>query len=782
MLNGNSHHEPKTATDHKQLAAHLMEIAYHLRPDQQPTADISLGDPQLRELRKLLVGREIDELARLTDEVENPEQLATAVGRVLPVSIALASNDPRLARVLVPALERAAENSIRNDPQTLANILYPLILPAIRKSIGESIEETYQSINETLKQSFSLRGLRWRLESWRTGVPYAQVVMRHTLVYQVEHVFLIHRNNGMLISHVAADNAAGQDPQLVSAMLSAIQDFVKDSFQSTEQQGLDTLRLGDLKVWSEIGPYATLVAVIRGNPPETLRGIMGNVLARIHAERPKALERFDGDSSGFQDVEAALKECLKQGEAKRPRVGMPLVLRLCLLAGIGAASLWMLRWWEEQSSLTAYVAQLKAQPGIVITQTEQRDGKFVLTGMRDPLAADPRAILHDPTVIPHRYQVHIRLKNLFEATLSTGGKSGSQILQPSIDNKVVLNWTSYEALHPDLILKRVLAALAPPTSVKIDFEGGKIVARGAATVDWLNNAQEYAKSIPAGSPPLDVSGVVNTDAEQLQRWQDYVASLKQKPGIVITRADRADRKFYITGLRDPLAVDPIALISDAGLDPHEVVSSWVPYQALDPEFILKRLRTSLSPLEGVTLSVKDGQIVAEGSATRDWLERARFLARTLPAGAPGLDLSRIRDLDEEAFSRLRDAIEKVRGALQSRSIYFDFKIALPAPGQEPLLDSIAGELRELAALSSRRVRAKVTITGHSDFVGEGTFNLALSVARAEAVRALLKKRGVNPDLLAVRGAGPLEPVAPGDSKAAQAANRRVSLSVEIEEQ
>jgi OOP family OmpA-OmpF porin len=57
----------------------------------------------------------------------------------------------------------------------------------------------------------------------------------------------------------------------------------------------------------------------------------------------------------------------------------------------------------------------------------------------------------------------------------------------------------------------------------------------------------------------------------------------------------------------------------------------------------------------------------------------------------------------------------------------------------------------------------------------------LSLARAEAVRALLKKRGVDPDLLTVRGAGQLEPLEAASSEAARSANRRVSLKVSIEE-
>ena len=67
-------------------------------------------------------------------------------------------------------------------------------------------------------------------------------------------------------------------------MLSAIQDFVKDSFNEKEQSGLDTIRFGELRLWSEVGPFATLVAVIRGNPPEELHEIVRDVLLRIHRE------------------------------------------------------------------------------------------------------------------------------------------------------------------------------------------------------------------------------------------------------------------------------------------------------------------------------------------------------------------------------------------------------------------------------------------------------------------------------------------------------------------
>ena len=229
------------AIDRKALASLLVEIARSLKPEVRPEQNgVRPGDLQLEQLRTLLVGREIETLSRLAGMVDDPERLAAVIGRILPTAIAQATADERMGHVLAPVMEKAAESSIRNDPGMLVNILYPVIVPAIRKSIGETIDETFQRLNQTLKYSLTWRGLKWRWEAWRTGSSFAEVVLKHTLVYQVEHVFLIHRHTGLLIAHVAAENAASQDPQIVSSMLVAIQDFVREFLQRRRAPGART--------------------------------------------------------------------------------------------------------------------------------------------------------------------------------------------------------------------------------------------------------------------------------------------------------------------------------------------------------------------------------------------------------------------------------------------------------------------------------------------------------------------------------------------------------------
>ncbi len=740
------------AIDRKALASLLVEIARSLKPEVRPEQNgVHPGDLQLEQLRSLLVGREIETLSRLAGMVDDPERLAAVIGRILPTAIAQATADERMGHVLAPVMEKAAESSIRNDPGMLVNILYPVIVPAIRKSIGETIDETFQRLNQTLKYSLTWRGLKWRWEAWRTGSSFAEVVLKHTLVYQVEHVFLIHRHTGLLIAHVAAENAASQDPQLVSSMLVAIQDFVRDSFSGAEHQGLDSLRLGELRLWSEPGPFAALVAVIRGDPPEGLHDTLRNALSRIHSERHHALESFNGDSAGFGDVEARLRDLVALGEHAPPRVSLArMVVLAALLLLLTVAGVWAARWWHNQELWEGYLDRLRAEPGIVITEAGKRDGMFVVSGLRDPLAADPQAIMRDAEVNPAR---------------------------------VVASWVPYQALDPQSVLKRLKASLDPPPSVTLAIAGNRIVAQGSAPRPWLERAHAVAQMLPAGAPSFDLAGVSNEDEADEQRseadarqWRAYVERLRAEPGIVITQSEARDDRYFLSGLRDPLAIDPLELMGEAGIDPARVEAHFEPYEGLEPQFVLKRLQASLNPPPGVTLAVDGDRIVAQGSASSPWIARARAAGRLLPAGAPIFDLSAVRNISEGQLGKLRDAI-------QARSIRFDNNVSLPTAGQDTILDQLAGELNELATLSSSlNVVTRVTLTGHSDDKGGGTSNLSLSLARAEAVRALLYKRGVDPDLLAVRGAGPLEPLEADTSEAARSANRRVSFSVGIEEQ
>ena len=499
----------------QRLSDLLLEVARALDPGVATTLPSRLEeDPRLDAVRGVLLQKQLDVLSRLQHTLDDPERLAALISEILPHALALSgARDERLGLVLAPTMEQATEASIRKDPATLVNILYPVMGPAIRKSIAERLEDTLQGLNQALRFAFSWRGLRWRFEALRSGTSFGDVVLKHTLVFRVEHVFLIHRKTGLLLEHVAAPDATARDPQLVSGMLTAIQDFVRDSFDeagSTAASAIDSLRLGDLLLWCEAGPQAYLAAVIRGNPPEALRATLRDTLADIHKELHGALGDYNGDAAPLGDLATRLEPSLKK-QVQAPVRKLTPVMWAFPLVLIAAAAYWLIGSYFENRRVEAYVDALRKEPGIVVTGVERSGGKWHVSGLRDPLSAKPADLLRRSRADADR-----------------------------IDER----WEPYVALNPTIVLRRLQASLPTLQGVTLSRDGDTIRLQGGAPPDWIEKARLLVRALPAGAPAVDLSGL--TDVED----PDYVR---------LRESIQAVRVYFDSGAPDPSAGQEVAL-------------------------------------------------------------------------------------------------------------------------------------------------------------------------------------------------------------------------------
>jgi outer membrane protein OmpA-like peptidoglycan-associated protein len=86
-------------------------------------------------------------------------------------------------------------------------------------------------------------------------------------------------------------------------------------------------------------------------------------------------------------------------------------------------------------------------------------------------------------------------------------------------------------------------------------------------------------------------------------------------------------------------------------------------------------------------------------------------------------------------------------------------------------------LRDLAAILKAYPSAEVRLAGHTDNVGDANTNQALSLDRAEGVKALLVKSGIAAKRLSTVGYGQDKPIAPNNTEEGKAKNRRLELVV-----
>ena len=433
----------------------------------------------LDELRELLLGPLQVQLDELQKRLNTPQLRAKDISQVLPEAISLrSSRDKKIQVVLEPITERAIKSSIKKDRKVLVDALFPVMGPAIRKAIASSIQGMIQSFNQILEHSLSIQGLKWRWEAARTRKPFAEVVLLHTLVYQVEQVFLIHKDTGLVLQHVVAKTAISQDPDLVSGMLTAIKDFVQDSFGGEKDDALETLRVGDRSVWIEHGSYAFIAAAVRGNPPMDLQNILRDSLAEIHFKQSEEMKKFKGDVTPFEEIRYLLDDCLqaqfKQKRQKTSYIPWIVLVTVALLLG-----LWFMGLYQEHRRWSNYVSELRNQPGLVITDVDKKAGKYHIFGLRDPLAPDPAKFIEP-------LKIH--------------------------SDRVIFHWEPYQSQFPKYALQRMVNILRPPETIRLDFKNGVLNVIGSALNQWLTETRKQVKFF-SWIDNYDDSSVFNIDTQ-----------------------------------------------------------------------------------------------------------------------------------------------------------------------------------------------------------------------------------------------------------------------------
>jgi OOP family OmpA-OmpF porin len=244
-----------------------------------------------------------------------------------------------------------------------------------------------------LDRGLSFESWKWRFEAWRTGKSFGEVALARSLSYRVEQVFLIHRETGLLLGHISSGGGVVQDADLVSGMLTAIQDFVRDSFGPKKSDELEVMQVGEFKLWLQHGPMALLAAVVSGQPPPELRQVFVRELEAIHREFAPALQSFAGDAATLAGAGPHLRQCLRgaqQASAAKSSYTAVWVVVLLLLLAVGTIVGLRIR---ENRHWAKYVARLRSEPGIVVIAAERRWSGYSVQGLRDPLAADPQSLL-----------------------------------------------------------------------------------------------------------------------------------------------------------------------------------------------------------------------------------------------------------------------------------------------------------------------------------------------------------------------------------------------------
>jgi outer membrane protein OmpA-like peptidoglycan-associated protein len=85
------------------------------------------------------------------------------------------------------------------------------------------------------------------------------------------------------------------------------------------------------------------------------------------------------------------------------------------------------------------------------------------------------------------------------------------------------------------------------------------------------------------------------------------------------------------------------------------------------------------------------------------------------------------------------------------------------------------ELQIVPAILRQEPNLYVLLLGYSDSIGHPRHNLLISLSRANIVKTYLKRKGVDPERIKVKGLGSSNPVAPNALPEGRRLNRRVEI-------
>jgi tetratricopeptide (TPR) repeat protein len=100
------------------------------------------------------------------------------------------------------------------------------------------------------------------------------------------------------------------DNDILSGMLTAIKDFVKDAFKGGPGEELKELKYGNNKILIEHGEFSFLALVISGTPPKELRRRMKKTTEQVNKQYYNELKNFTGEIKRLSPIKKIVGEQL----------------------------------------------------------------------------------------------------------------------------------------------------------------------------------------------------------------------------------------------------------------------------------------------------------------------------------------------------------------------------------------------------------------------------------------------------------------------------------------
>lgn len=184
-----------------------------------------------------------DKVDALQDELRDPKEVAARVQPFIDLNLDyLRENFPELfGHVMAQTIKK----QIQESQDEMIDALYPIIGKLIRKFLAKELERLVERVDESINDAFTWQGWKRRIRRWLRGESQGDQMIRDIARAEVEEVFIVDKESGLLAGSWSREQMADQD--MVAGMLTAIKSFVESAFQGGAQD-LETIEYETYKI------------------------------------------------------------------------------------------------------------------------------------------------------------------------------------------------------------------------------------------------------------------------------------------------------------------------------------------------------------------------------------------------------------------------------------------------------------------------------------------------------------------------------------------------------
>jgi len=474
-------------------------------------------------LKSLLLKEELQLLDQIKQKVLSQEQFTHEVSKVLGGAIKRAQKEDKgFERALSVPIQKGVSRAFSDNKQSIIDGLLPIMGQLIRKTVANSIKQFVADINRTLELGFSSKALKWRWQAFKTGESFAEIVFQKTIRYQVNEIFLINQENGLLIEHVGTDDML-KDNNAISAMLSVIQEFIGDSLQSPDDN-LQSAEMGDNLLFFSHGPKAFLVFVVKGSPTERFKIKAQQLIENVHAEFSDIINNEASYRSNADLQNYLRKHLVTKSISDKPKKINWIPWVVAILAIVLGLSYWSYKRSQEYKELVQIAHSID---GLYVQSVNRKNGKFYIKGLLDPLA-DVSLLQREDTVLSTKPYVSLddeMIRKRVQQTIKNMPGINFDVKDQTLIVEGNISTDDYAILQPKinaiLGIKQIQKQLVIDNSSDI-----------SGFVDSYFKANNQIKSVVSHNK-ISLAGTLTH-----QQYQNFIQKIKQAfPNILVDDAN-----------------------------------------------------------------------------------------------------------------------------------------------------------------------------------------------------------------------------------------------------